>query len=65
MNFIKPILIKNKNLYHMEYHLDTYNFLERLLFQILILIALYWKLHFQERQLLRSVLNEVCGNRMI
>lgn len=49
----------------MEYHLDTYNFLERLLFQNLILIAPYLKLHFQERQLHQYVLNEACGNRMI
>ncbi|CKI52651.1 Uncharacterised protein [Streptococcus pneumoniae] len=65
MNSIKPILIKRKNSYHMGYHLDTYNFLELLLFQNLVLIALYWKLHFQEIQLLRSALNESYGNRMI
>ena len=64
MNSIKPILIKRKIriiwdiiLIHIIFRTPS--------FQNLVLIALYWKLHFQEIQLLRSALNESYGNRMI
>ena len=63
-NSIKPISIKRKIriiwdiiLIHIIFRTPS--------FQSLILIVLYWKLHFQEIQLLQSALNESYGNRMI
>ena len=60
----KPILIKRKIriiwdiiLIHIIFRTPS--------FQNLVLIALYWKLHFQEIQLPQSALNESYGNRMI